>query len=177
MTDTRHPQAQARDERGNLIGDIALADGTTESVDALNAWAEAFEADDNPRPLSRPRRGRPSLADDGRESPRVTVRLPRALLAETDAAAAALGGNRADLVRAALEQYLHTPATTATTATRGRRGLGRPLRIAAAARTRNATRLSTLSRAGRSTVSGQFLSRGTSRSPRTTVTDNPNSGD
>jgi hypothetical protein len=107
----RHPQSH--DERGNLIGHVALADGTIESVDALNAWADAFEAAENPQPLTPPRRGRPSLTNDPGESPRVTVRLPRALLAEADAAAKTLGGNRADLVRVALEQYLRTHATAA----------------------------------------------------------------
>lgn len=107
MTDVpRHPQSH--DERGNLIGHVALADGTTESVDALNAWAEAFETADDPQPLTPPRRDRPSLTNDPGQSPRFTVRLPRALLAEADAAAKTLGGNRPDLVRIALEQYLHT---------------------------------------------------------------------
>jgi hypothetical protein len=171
VTETRH--LQARDERGNLIGDVVLADGTTEAVDALDAWAEAFEADDNPRPLSPARRGRPSLANDEGESPRVTVRLPRALLAEADAAAKTLGGNRADLVRAALEQYLHpTPAVSASTAVRGRAGLGKPPLRATAAKARTAGRPSGLIRSGRSAVSGQFVGRSTvNRSPRTTVTE------
>ncbi len=112
MTDApRH--LQSHDERGNLIGSVALADGTIESVDALNAWAEAFEAAEDSQPLTPPRRGRPSLTNDPGESPRVTVRLPRALLVETDAAAKTLGSNRADLVRVALEQYLSAHAAAA----------------------------------------------------------------
>ena len=119
---------QTRDPNGNLTGTVHLADGTTETVDQLNAWADTFENDDHPAPLNPPRLGRPNLArrrghhDTKGESPRITVRLPQALLDRVDTAATAGRTNRADLLRHALQHYLdsvgapdeppaHLPAT------------------------------------------------------------------
>jgi len=48
------PSPADRDARGNLVGDITLADGTVESVDALGAWADAFEVADPAHPFSPP---------------------------------------------------------------------------------------------------------------------------
>ncbi len=106
------PAGQTRDAEGNITGVVHLADGTTETVDQLNAWADAFENDDRPAPLNPPRPGRPNLArrhghhnTDG-ESPRITVRLPQPLLDRIDTAAALTRSNRADLLRHALQHYL-----------------------------------------------------------------------
>jgi len=54
VTDHHPQQPPSRDTRGNVVGDITLADGTVESVDALGAWADAFEAADPAPPLSPP---------------------------------------------------------------------------------------------------------------------------
>ncbi len=115
---TTIPTGQTRDLNGNITGTVHLADGTTETVDQLNAWADAFEDDDRPTPLTPPRPGRPNLArrhghhnTDG-ESPRITVRLPQPLLDRMDTAAATVGSTRADLLRHAIEDYLDAAAAT-----------------------------------------------------------------
>lgn len=98
---------QSRDEHGNVIGAVELADGTVETVDELDAWADAFEAAEVPPTLAPPRRrpGRPSLDTTG-QSPRVIARVPQALIDRTDHAAALFGLSRAEVIRAALEQWL-----------------------------------------------------------------------
>lgn len=166
MTDSpRHPQSH--DERGNLIGHVVLADGTIESVADLDAWADAFEAADDPAPLTPPRRGRPSLANDEGESPRVTVRLPRALLARADAAAQTLQGNRADLIRVALEQYLQgTTGPAAPTSSPSQDGRTTPARRATATKTRGASGLGTVARSGRT---GRYVTPATRLRPSPTV--------
>lgn len=99
---------QSRDEQGNVIGAVELVDGSIETVEELAAWADDFETAEVAPALTPPRRrpGRPSL-DTAGESPRVIARVPQALIDRTDRAAEALGSNRAELVRAALEQWLN----------------------------------------------------------------------
>lgn len=68
MTD-HHPPPQPpnRDTRGNVVGDITHPDGTAESVDALNAWADAFETADTAQPL-------PPPTDPARRARHATIR-------------------------------------------------------------------------------------------------------
>lgn len=115
---THSPTGQTRNAEGDITGVVHLADGTTETVEQLDAWADAFENDDRPTPLNPPRPGRPNLArrhghhDTDGESPRITVRLPQPLLDRIDTAAATVGSTRAELLRRAIEDYLD--AATAT---------------------------------------------------------------
>lgn len=46
------PGRPTRDDAGNVTGTVHLADGTTETVDQLTAWADAFEACDPTGPTS-----------------------------------------------------------------------------------------------------------------------------
>lgn len=110
---THSPAAQTRGANGNITGVVYLADGTTETVEELDAWADAFENDDRPRPLTPPRPGRPNLArrrgqpeGDQGESPRITIRVPTDLLNRIDAGAASAVVTRAEFVREALEVHV-----------------------------------------------------------------------
>lgn len=53
-----------------------------------------------------PPRGRPSLSEPGTHSPRVDVRVPRALKHELAVYAQRVGCRESDVVRQALEEYL-----------------------------------------------------------------------
>ncbi len=110
---THSPAAPTRDANGSITGTVYLADGTTETVEELDAWADAFENDDHPRPLTPPRPGRPNLArrrghpdGDPGESPRITIRVPTDLLNRIDARAASAVVTRAEFVREAIEIHV-----------------------------------------------------------------------
>lgn len=112
---THSPAAPSRDANANAIvtGVVYLADGTTETVEELDAWADAFENDDRPSPLTAPRPGRPNLArrrghpdGDQGESPRITIRVPTDLLNRIDTGAASAAVTRAEFVRAAIEIHV-----------------------------------------------------------------------
>lgn len=110
---THSPAAPTRDANANITGVVYLADGTTETVEELDAWADAFENDDRPTPLTAPRPGRPNLArrrghpdGDQGESPRITIRVPTDLLNRIDTGAATAAVTRAEFVREALEIHV-----------------------------------------------------------------------
>lgn len=90
MTGAHHDQA--RDDRGNLLGETTHADGTVESVDALNTWADAFETADTSRPLAPPTD--PTTATTGRVARRARHAAIRAELAAEETAATSNGEPR-----------------------------------------------------------------------------------
>lgn len=57
------------------------------------------------------RRGRPSLSEGSRRSPRVSFRVPEQTRRRLDERARAEGRNPSEVAREALERYLETPAT------------------------------------------------------------------
>lgn len=77
-----------RDARGNVVGDITHPDGTVESVDALSAWADAFETADTTRSLAPPTNPM-TTADPARDAGRVRHATICAGVAAEEAAAGA----------------------------------------------------------------------------------------